>query len=252
MPAHRYQILALDVDGTLLDPDGTLRPRTLAAVALAAQAGIRPVLCTGRRYRRARPIARQLEIDAPLVCNSGAIIKDPASHRTIWRADFDGPLSAEVLELFRSQGQPAVVFTDRGPHEADFIIASIPDRARRLRRLCQPEPRARRDQRGVAPPTLATAHARSCCNPGRARHAVSCLRDRHRERNARVSGRRPGADQRADPDVRSAQHQIPRNHVRGPSSTTPENGPQSCIWRGSGRSILPQSARSATASTTSP
>ena len=27
MAVHRYQILALDVDGTLLDPDGTLRPR---------------------------------------------------------------------------------------------------------------------------------------------------------------------------------------------------------------------------------
>ena len=122
MPAHRFQILALDVDGTLLDPDGTLRPRTLAAVARAARAGIRPVLCTGRRYRRAWPIARQLELDAPLVCNSGSIIKEPTSHRTIWRADFDHSLSADVLEFFRSRDQPAVVFTDRGPDDADFII----------------------------------------------------------------------------------------------------------------------------------
>jgi Cof subfamily protein (haloacid dehalogenase superfamily) len=126
MPAHRFQILALDVDGTLLDPDGALRPRTLAAVARAARAGIRPVLCTGRRYRRAWPIARQLGIDTPLVCNSGAIIKDPTSGRTIWRADFDGSLSAEVLDLFQSCGQPAIVFTDRGSDEADFIIAAFP------------------------------------------------------------------------------------------------------------------------------
>src|ERR1700720_2034494 len=102
MDTRRYELLALDVDGTLLDPDGTLRPRTLEAVARAARAGIRPVLCTGRRYRRAWPIARKLEIDAPLVCNSGAIIKDPSNDRTIWRADFDGSLSALVLELFQS------------------------------------------------------------------------------------------------------------------------------------------------------
>jgi 5-amino-6-(5-phospho-D-ribitylamino)uracil phosphatase len=126
MAAHRYRILALDVDGTLLDPDGALRPRTAAAVARAAQAGIRPVLCTGRRYRRAWPIAQQLALDAPLVCNSGAIIKEPAGHRTLWRADFDGALRAEVLELFRLHDQPAVVFTDRGPDEADFIIAAYP------------------------------------------------------------------------------------------------------------------------------
>jgi 5-amino-6-(5-phospho-D-ribitylamino)uracil phosphatase len=126
MPAHRFQILALDVDGTLLAPDGTLRPRTLAAVARAAQAGIRPVLCTGRRYRRAWPIARQLELDAPIVCNSGSIIKEPSCHRTIWRADFDFALSADVLELFRSHDQPAVVFTDLAPEGPDFVIAAYP------------------------------------------------------------------------------------------------------------------------------
>ncbi len=126
MPAQRFQILALDVDGTLLDPNGTLRPRTLEAVARAASAGIRPVLCTGRRYRRAWPIAEQLKIDAPLVCNSGAIIKDPTSGRTIWRADFDGSLPEEVLDLFHSNDQPAVVFTDRSSSEADFIVAKYP------------------------------------------------------------------------------------------------------------------------------
>ncbi len=126
MAAHRYQILALDVDGTLLDPDGTLRPRTLAAVERAARAGIRPVLCTGRRYRRALPIARQLGLDAPLVCNSGAIIKDPTNHRTLWRADFDAELTADVLELFHTHEQPAVVFTDRGSDDADFIVAAYP------------------------------------------------------------------------------------------------------------------------------
>jgi 5-amino-6-(5-phospho-D-ribitylamino)uracil phosphatase len=126
MAVAHYQMLALDVDGTLLDPDGTLRPRTAAAVARAAAAGIRPVLCTGRRYRRTLPIARELGIDAPLVCNSGAIVKDPKNHRTLWRADFDDSLAIEVLELFRGHDQPAVVFTDRAPHEHDFIIASFP------------------------------------------------------------------------------------------------------------------------------
>src|SRR5262249_21883389 len=126
MAALRYQILALDVDGTLLDPVGRLRPRTMAAVARAARAGIRPVLCTGRRYRRARPIAEELGLSAPLVCNSGSVIKDPMSHDTLWRADFDPMFTAGVLEFFRDQDQPAVVFTDRGPADADFIVAEFP------------------------------------------------------------------------------------------------------------------------------
>ncbi len=126
MALARYRILALDVDGTLLDPDGALRPRTAAAVARAARAGIRPVLCTGRRYRRALPIARELGLDAPLVCNSGAIIKDPSNHSTVWRADFDAGLDAAVLQLFHAQGQPAVVFTDRSPDQHDLIVPAFP------------------------------------------------------------------------------------------------------------------------------
>src|SRR5689334_11670199 len=126
MAPTRYRILALDVDGTLLDPDGTLRPRTAAAVTRAAHAGIRPVLCTGRRYRRARPIATQLGLDAPIVCNSGAIVKDPKDHRTLWRADFDPAVALDVLDLFGRHDQPAVTFTDRSPDEADFIIPGYP------------------------------------------------------------------------------------------------------------------------------
>ncbi len=124
--ARVFRILALDVDGTLLDLQGNLRPRTAAAVARAARAGIRPVLCTGRRYRRARPVTEQLGLDAPIVCNSGAIVKDPASHRTLWRADFDPALADDVRALFHAHDQPAVVFTDRTPDEADFRIPAFP------------------------------------------------------------------------------------------------------------------------------
>jgi Cof subfamily protein (haloacid dehalogenase superfamily) len=120
-------LLALDVDGTLLDASGTLRPATAAAVARAAEAGIRPVLCTGRRYRRARPIADQLGLDAPLVCNSGALVKDPAGHRTLWRADLDESVLAATLGVFRRLGSPPVSFTDLDPEEGpDFLIERYP------------------------------------------------------------------------------------------------------------------------------
>jgi 5-amino-6-(5-phospho-D-ribitylamino)uracil phosphatase len=119
----RFRILALDVDGTLLDGLGELRPRTRRAIAQAAAAGIRPVLCTGRRFRRARPIAEALGLDAPLVCNSGALVKDAASGRTLWRADFEADLLAAILELFREHDEPVVGFSDRLAHEHDFVIA---------------------------------------------------------------------------------------------------------------------------------
>jgi Cof subfamily protein (haloacid dehalogenase superfamily) len=126
LPIPRFRILALDVDGTLLDRGGTLRPRTIGAILRATEAGMRPVLCTGRRYRRALPIAERLGIDAPLVCNSGSLVKDSARHRTLWRADLASDVLTGVLEIFRQRDEPALSFTDRSPDDRDFLVRAAP------------------------------------------------------------------------------------------------------------------------------
>ena len=122
-PRPNFRILALDVDGTLLDGRGELRPRTRAAVASAAEAGIRPILCTGRRYRRARPVAEALGLDAPLVCNSGALVKSSDGRKTLWRADFADDLLDAILAFFHEQDEPVVGFADRPADDHDFVIA---------------------------------------------------------------------------------------------------------------------------------
>jgi HAD superfamily hydrolase (TIGR01484 family) len=125
-PGGRFRILALDVDGTLLDGSGTLRAATAEAVARAAAAGLRPVLCTGRRYRRARPVALRLGLDAPLVCNSGAIVKDPADGRTLWRADLPPATLGALLDAFAHHDEPAVSFLDGDLTGPDFRVAAYP------------------------------------------------------------------------------------------------------------------------------
>jgi hydroxymethylpyrimidine pyrophosphatase-like HAD family hydrolase len=116
--------LALDLDGTVLDSDGVLRPVTAEAILRAAKAGVRPVLCTGRRYRRALPVAEALGLDSPLVCNSGALVKNPKDHRTLARADLDQEVVQSLLGLLRSWGEPALSFTDLPPDQPDFLVGS--------------------------------------------------------------------------------------------------------------------------------
>ncbi len=122
----QFRLLALNVDGTLLDSTGALRPRTAEAIARVGRAGLRTILCTGRRYRRALPIAQELGLDAPLVCNSGAIIKDPRDGSTLWRADFDPVLARRIKDLFQAHDQPMIVFNDLATTEPDFMIPAFP------------------------------------------------------------------------------------------------------------------------------
>ena len=123
--SRRFRLLALDVDGTLLDRLGVLRESTIAAIARAQRSGIRPVLCTGRRFRRAKPIAERLGIDAPIVCNSGAIVKTPDGRNTLRRADFNPSDIADLFAFFLENDQPAVAFADRGVDGPDFFVPAL-------------------------------------------------------------------------------------------------------------------------------
>lgn len=72
-PALR--LLAVDIDGTLLDPGFQIPPANLQALERARRAGVEVVLVTGRRHTFALPIARQLGFDLWLISSNGAITR---------------------------------------------------------------------------------------------------------------------------------------------------------------------------------
>jgi len=116
----RTRLLALDIDGTLLDPYGALTDAAREAVAAARSAGLAVVLCTGRRYRTALPIAQALGLAGAIVVNNGALVKDLASSRTLHHRYLPAEVYPEVLALARSVGPP-LVYVDAYPEETDFL-----------------------------------------------------------------------------------------------------------------------------------
>lgn len=71
---NRSTLLALDIDGTILDINGEVPPRTRAAVVAAAQAGVQVVLATGRGIEAALPVADFLGLTRGwMVCANGAL-----------------------------------------------------------------------------------------------------------------------------------------------------------------------------------
>jgi hydroxymethylpyrimidine pyrophosphatase-like HAD family hydrolase len=70
------RLVATDLDGTLLAPDGWLTERTVAAVRAATRAGITVVAATGRSYFTAiQRLAPATDVRW-LVCSNGALIYD--------------------------------------------------------------------------------------------------------------------------------------------------------------------------------
>ncbi len=76
------RLIAIDIDGTLLDSRWRLPEANGKAIAEAIERGIEVALVTGRRFDFARPIAEQLPGPLTLIVNNGALIKsrDGATH----------------------------------------------------------------------------------------------------------------------------------------------------------------------------
>lgn len=115
------ELLALDIDGTLLDPYGALTDAARGAVTEASAAGLPVVLCTGRRYRTALPIVQELGLEGVVVVNNGAVVKDIASAETVHHAYFPQEHYAEAFALM-SAGSAPLVYIDAYEEGVDMLI----------------------------------------------------------------------------------------------------------------------------------
>lgn len=75
--AHTPRLIALDLDGTLLNSEGGVSARNLAALRLAESAGVETVIATGRRHAFAMGVLRDLNLrpDNALVSSNGTVIR---------------------------------------------------------------------------------------------------------------------------------------------------------------------------------
>ena len=109
-PLLPIRLIALDLDGTLIDDDLALGERTRQAIAAAIERGVAVSIATGRMARSALVYARQLGLNDPIVAYQGALIRamPVADDGRVGRLLVHRPLAAavtrEAIEWTRSIG----------------------------------------------------------------------------------------------------------------------------------------------------
>ena len=81
---RKIKIIALDLDGTLLNSNKELTPRNLAALNSAADAGIHIVPTTGRFYGGMPEEIRQLPFIKYAITINGAQVSDISADEVIY------------------------------------------------------------------------------------------------------------------------------------------------------------------------
>lgn len=101
------QLIAIDVDGTLVPGDGVVRNRVIRAIAECEAAGVRVVLATGRSLSTTTPIARAARIDGWMVCSNGSILATASPEAIVEALTFDpAPFLDRMIPLL-----PSAIFT---------------------------------------------------------------------------------------------------------------------------------------------
>src|SRR5947208_16454802 len=118
------RLIALDIDGTLLDSRWQLPEANRQAIAEATRRGIEVALVTGRRYDFAMPVARKLDSPLTMIVNNGALIRSKEG-RTHLRHLLPKSIARQVLELTKPWREGAAGSFDRPA--GNHVMPEVPD-----------------------------------------------------------------------------------------------------------------------------
>jgi Cof subfamily protein (haloacid dehalogenase superfamily) len=97
-------LIAIDLDGTLVEPRKPVRARVIEAVRAAIAAGVRATIVTGRMYVGTKPFVELLDLDGPIVLYQGAVIADARTGRFERELAMPHDVAIEIYTVAKKNG----------------------------------------------------------------------------------------------------------------------------------------------------
>lgn len=120
----KYEMLAIDLDGTLLDSMGLVSAENKAAVRRAQEAGMMVVLCTGRGLTESKPAMAALDHHGPIVLACGAVVSDPTTGKTLHRAVIEPGLAHEIIRHLDPSVHNVIALLDPAEEGCDYLVVN--------------------------------------------------------------------------------------------------------------------------------
>lgn len=125
------RLLALDLDGTLLDPNSRVSEADAEPLRAARDRGVHVVLSTARWYGVAQRTARKLELSTPIICLNGAHVREPEGGVELLHETIPQEAAREIVAFCDEGGFETYTTVDgttymRTPMEAQIDPARLP------------------------------------------------------------------------------------------------------------------------------
>ena len=106
------RLIAIDIDGTLLDSRGQVPEANQRAIAAAVERGVEVALVTGRRYTFARPVAERISAPLTMIVNNGALVRS-SDGQTHHRLLLERTVAHRLIQATAEFRMGALVLFDR-------------------------------------------------------------------------------------------------------------------------------------------
>jgi Cof subfamily protein (haloacid dehalogenase superfamily) len=93
------KLIAIDLDGTLLDDNKQITEETIRTVARVKQQGVLVTIASGRPFCSILPYARRLGVTAPLIAQSGAYASDLSEKKIYLNQTLDPVKGREIIKV---------------------------------------------------------------------------------------------------------------------------------------------------------
>jgi Cof subfamily protein (haloacid dehalogenase superfamily) len=113
------KLVALDLDGTLLNSHGRITDRNRQTLDQVREEGGKVALVTGRRFRDARPLALDLGVDVPVIAHNGALTKHARTLETVAAVLLPVTVARTALRIGRQMKADLLVSDD---HEGAGVL----------------------------------------------------------------------------------------------------------------------------------
>ena len=107
------QLIASDMDGTLLDEHMHISEENIAAIRYAQEKGIQFMVCTGRNITEALPALNDAQLKCPMITLNGAQAFDQ-NHNVLFTVEISKETALEVMHVFEKYNVYYEVSTNQG------------------------------------------------------------------------------------------------------------------------------------------
>ena len=115
-------LIAVDLDGTLLDSSGKVSPRNIKAIGDLRDAGFKVVPATGRSWRESRRVFEVIQAKGMAVTSGGSVLSDAATGKTIERLTMDPELVLRLTLALLERGLLAHLLRDHDSSCHDYCL----------------------------------------------------------------------------------------------------------------------------------